>query len=373
MNAVWDALAALVDDDREGALVTVAHTERSAYQREGAKMLYREGAEAVGTISGGCLEADVFEHCKRAIAERAPRYVRYENGTERDLVLGLGTGCSGTIELLIEPVALWRSAEMRTLLAHVRRRYDAGQRFVLATVLRYGEVVPTRLARLLHDAESTIAVDDGGMHEALREEAERVLVLDERRPSRKVEVSAGEVRAEMLVDLVVPPARLVVFGAGEDARPVVSIASASGMLVTVVDWRRDLLLPSRFPEATARIEQRAEDFPGRVPLGGAPAVLLMSHNYLADRAALERLCEAAKPLSYLGLLGPRARTARLLGEIPGSARLDVRTPAGLDLGAETPEEIALSIVAEILAVRRRRSGAALRDVPAESGSTKGGS
>ena len=362
MSAVWAELAALIAAGGEGALVTVAHTERSAYQREGAKMLYRVGAEAVGTISGGCLEADVFEHCTQAIGAGLPCYVRYENGSDHDTLLGLGSGCSGTIELLIEPIALWRSPEMRGFLSEIRRRFDAGDRFVLATALRYGGIVPSMPPRLLFDGRTAISVDSAGMRETLREEAEKALFAEARRPSRKVETLSGELLIEVLADVVVPPARLVVFGAGEDARPLVSIASASGMLVTVVDWRSELLIASRFPDAFARICQRPEEFPRAGSLAGAPAVLLMSHNYLADRAALERLLESGLPLSYLGVLGPRSRTARLLGEVAGSMNADVRTPAGLDLGADTPGEIALSIVAEILSVQRRRSGRPLRDV-----------
>src|SRR5262249_55683490 len=122
----------------------------------------------------------------------------------------------------------------------------------------------------------------------------------------------------------------------------------------------ELLTEKRLPDAESLVLQRPEAFPGKVSLAGSPAVILMSHNYLGDRAVLERLIASKAAISYLGMLGPRQRTKRLLGEVDATST-DVHTPAGLDIGADTPEEIALSIVAEMLTVRRRASGRPLRD------------
>ncbi len=151
---------------------------------------------------------------------------------------------------------------------------------------------------------------------------------------------------------------MILFGAGEDARPLAAIAAQAGMEVAVVDWRPELLRSERFPEGTALHCLRPEDFPGDVALTGSPAVVLMSHGYEADRTVLDYLLKDVSSLGYLGILGPRSRTARLLEDL-GVEEQEVpiaRTPAGLDIGADTPEEIALSIVAEILAVRKQRSG-----------------
>ena len=161
--------------------------------------------------------------------------------------------------------------------------------------------------------------------------------------------------------MFVPPQRVILFGAGEDARPLAAIAAQAGMEVAVADWRPELLRPERFPEGTALHCFRPEDFPRDVSLAGSPAVVLMSHGYEADRAVLEYLLTDAPSLGYLGILGPRSRTARLLDDLgmEGRGAAIARTPAGLDPGADTPEEIALSIVAEILTVRKQRSGVPL--------------
>jgi xanthine dehydrogenase accessory factor len=370
MRDVWAELERVARGGEEGALVTVTHTEGSAYQREGTKMIFRDRAEPIGTISGGCLEADLFEHCRKSIAEGSARIIRYENGGELDLVFGTGSGCEGKIELLIEPLALWRTPAALALLSEICRRVAAGRRVAVATLLRRGEDAKPVLARVVVDSagSSTGEAGDASLRELLLTEADAALHVDARRPSRKVEAVVAGVRSEVLVDVDTPAQRLVVFGAGEDARPLVAIAAASGMRVFVADWRSELLDEARLPHAEALVNLRPEDFPGRISLAAAPAVMLMSHNYLADRAVLERLFADPSPLSYLGVLGPRARTARLLGELAvesAAAREKaalVRTPAGLDLGADTPEEIALSIVAEMLAVRRHGSGRSLREL-----------
>lgn len=379
MREVWSDLDRLVDGDREGALVTVVHTDGSAYQREGAKMLYRASAEPVGTISGGCLETDLFEHCRSAIDTGEPRLVGYATGSDHEVLLGVGTGCQGRIELLVEPVAGWRAPGERAMVREILHRIDADRRFVLATVLRQGEGMPARrLPRLLVDGDGKAlgAVGDPAVRAALLDAARAALVDGSRRPSHKSERACAESRCEIFVDVIVPPVRLIVLGAGEDARPLARIAAASGFRVSVVDWRPDLLDAARFPEASAVTLLRPEAFPGEISLGGA-AVLLMSHNYLADREALERVLASAEAPGYLGVLGPRSRTKRLLSEIVPRGRAaetaaEIRTPAGLDIGADTPEEIALSIVAEILAVRHKRGGRALREASAERGGNSRG-
>ena len=370
---VWDVLDRVTREGAEGALVTITETRGSAYQREGTKLVFLEDEEPIGTISGGCLEADLFEHCRRQIAKREAAIVTYENGTERDLLFGTGSGCEGTIEMLIEPLALWRTNEARELVVAIRRTIDDGRRLAVATVLRRGEEPMVVRARLVVDSAGATfgGIENATLRERLLAEASASIAGDARRPSHKTEIVCDDARYEALIDVVTPAPRLVVFGAGEDARPLVRIAAATGMRVTVVDWRRELLQSKRLPDAESLIEQRPEDFPGEVSLAGSPAVMLMSHNSLADRAGLERLVADATPVSYLGVLGPRARTARLLGEVGAASPrakervAEVRTPAGLDIGADTPEEIALSIVAEMLAVRRHASGRPLREIKSD--------
>jgi xanthine/CO dehydrogenase XdhC/CoxF family maturation factor len=210
----------------------------------------------------------------------------------------------------------------------------------------------------------------------LERDGERVRVIErglddaiERFPEAKrlaVEGRSGTVALgagrDVFVDVVRPALRLVVFGAGEDVRPLVAIAAEVGMAVTVVDRRPALLTRERFPGADALVS------PEEAPLGGRPAVVVMTHEYAEDRGILEKLLGHPFEPAYVGVLGPRDRTRRLIEDLEATAGIEhrrleaIRTPAGLDVGARSPAEIALSIVGEILALDRRRTGRPLRDL-----------
>jgi xanthine dehydrogenase accessory factor len=353
---IWLELRRWIERGEDGALVTVVRTAGSAYQREGTKMLFRSSGEAVGTISGGCLEADLYEHCRTAIAREEVKTVSYSAGGMMDSIFGVGTGCLGTIDVLVEPLAGWRTARARALIGEIGRRIEERSSFVVATLLPT-TAMPAALERWIVDRSGSVASSvDRPIAPALADLAVAALAAEARRPSRHVALETGGA----LLDVFVPPQRLVLFGAGEDARPLASIAAEIGMEVTVADWRKELLVADRFPDASALVCLRPEAFPGGISLGDRPAVVLMTHNYEADRLVLERLAASRAALSYLGVLGPGSRTERLLGELAAvnadAARLAIRTPAGLDVGADTPAEIAISIVAEILSTRKRATG-----------------
>jgi xanthine dehydrogenase accessory factor len=358
---IWLELRRWIERGEDGALVTVVRTAGSAYQREGTKMLMRSAGGAVGTISGGCLEADLYEHCRRAIERDEPKVVSYSAGGMMDGVFGLGTGCLGTIDVLVEPLAGWRTARGRALLGEIVGRVERRSPFVVATVLPTAGSPPAALERLLVDSRGAAGGSvERSIAAVLVERALGALGEEIRRPSRAIELEADGRRREALLDVFLPPPRLVVFGAGEDALPLTAIAAEVGMDVTVADWRPELVRRERFIEGIALACLRPEDFPADISLADRPAVVLMTHNYEADRLVLERLVASRAALSYLGVLGPRSRTERLVTELAASgcdtAALAIRTPAGLDLGADAPAEIALSIVAEIVSVRKGGSG-----------------
>lgn len=348
------------------ALATVVGVEGSAYRRPGARMLIKETGETTGTISGGCLERDAVERAAAVAESRSARIVEYDTRGDEDIVWGLGLGCNGVVRVLLE--SLHEGGAGARALEFAGERLRARERGVTATVVARSVWSPGRAGslpevgeRLLLDADGDVHGEqfaDGSLSGLVR--ADAVLALAQRlAATHAYETVAG--RVEVFYDNIAPPRPLVIFGAEHDALPLVRQAQAVGWRVTVVDTRARHASRERFAEADEVLLCRAEDVAANIGLTKETAVVLMTHNYLDDVELLRALLPS--PASYLGILGPRARTSKLLEELGeaqvGLARL--HGPVGIDLGAETPEEIALSIVAEIKAVSAARGGGFLRD------------
>ena len=363
------------------ALATIVGVRGSTYRREGARLLLTRSQQMVGNISGGCLESDVMVVADEVMAGGKARLVTYDLTADDDVVWGLGLGCNGAVDIFVEPVdpsaeifGLYRNAiaEERALavvtvvsgatpagpgpFAQPRRDTPpgadqsewpgAGRRLALwADGTRIGT---------LGDA----AMDDRGARAgmaALQEGASRVLAL----PGR-----GGEVQA--FVEVLRPPIRLVVCGAGHDAVPVVQLAAQTGWRVVVVDSRERFLTKDRFPGARQFIKAEPMSAPERVPIDDRTYLVVMTHNYLHDRDLLRGFLQTGA--GYLGMLGPRIRTEKILDELRrGGVTISDRdrgrifAPLGLDLGSETPEEIALAVIGEIQAVESGRRGGFLRE------------
>lgn len=304
----------------------------------------------IGLISGGCLEGDLLEHSRSVRESGNPRIVRYDMRPEEDIVWGLGLGCAGMVDVLLERVDAEATGPLDFLAECIRERRPG----VLATALAGKAALATRWALHPdgHFSGPPLGADE--IERATRSAAAQ----------NRGELLAGEA-GKILIEVVRPPPRLVIFGAGPDAVPVVRIASELGWEVTVVDWRPAYARRENFPQASAVVECEAERVGERVDLDATSAALVMTHHYLRDRSLLRLLLPSAAP--FIGMLGPRRRTDALLGDlreegftVTGEQLERLHGPAGLDIGAESPEQIALALVAEIQAVLAGRQGGWLR-------------
>jgi xanthine/CO dehydrogenase XdhC/CoxF family maturation factor len=325
------------------AIATVVRLRGSAYRREGARTLIREDRTYECLLSGGCLEPAVVEAAAQVIASGEPATVTFDLADES--VFGLGIGCGGAVDVRIERVdadpvtAAWLDV------------LEQGAPAVLVTAL---SSVSGRL--LVHDDGTTI----GGLSDpALDAEATARALARLNAGSCSEAERLGT--AEMFYEISAPPPRLVLFGAGDDARPLATLAQQTGFAVTVVDSRAGLLTSVRFPGATLiTIDYARPD--GTLSLDEQYFVVIMNHQLERDRQGLALALRS--PARYIGVLGTRARYDRLLaalrehGDVTATTESlgRVRNPIGLALGAETPEEIAVSIVGELLAVRRGFDG-----------------
>ncbi len=365
MRDVLAAVEGLAAGNEPMALATIVATRGSTYRRAGARLLVPREGPAVGNLSGGCLEDDVARIGREVMASGVPRMLTFDMTADGDEVWGYGLGCNGAIDVFVEPAAL--AIETASVL---RAAIDQNRSAVLVTVVESSAAEPPPGARLLLHADgSAVGEISGGLDAAAREVARAALGAGASRMADLPLADRGLARA--FVEVVLPPLRLVVCGAGHDAIPLVRQAAALGWRVEVADVRRAFLNHDRFPEAAGFIDANPLEVAGAIGLDERTAVVVMSHNYLRDGEVLRSLAAAGiARLRYLGMLGPRGRTQKLLAEaaaegivLSDADRERFHAPAGLDLGAEEPEEVAAAIVAEILSVERGHAGGPLRDTP----------
>jgi xanthine dehydrogenase accessory factor len=306
---------------RPSVLATLATVEGSSYRRPGARLLLTADGQRLGSISGGCLEEDVLVRARRVLTGGTTETVVYDTTSENDLVWGVGLGCHGVVRVVIEKLPA-RPAWAVALAANF-----AARRPTLLAVGHTG-ADPAQLGTRLTEIPT---VDPG-----------------------------------TFFDLVLPPPALAIFGAGDDAQPLARLAHELGWHVTVADPRAAFSTTARFPTAQTVIAAPAGDLVGRVAPDAATLAVVMTHHYVHDVPLLRALLPC--PLAYLGLLGPRKRAERILADLARDgltitpemlARL--HAPVGLDLGADSPEQVALAILAEMQAVLARRDARPLRE------------
>lgn len=357
-----DILAALDQAGKPRVLATVIEARGSTYRRAGARLLILGDGTLVGGLSGGCLEIDILARSEDITADGRPTVVTYDHSSDVDLVFGLALGCNGVIRVLIEPLP---GGEPPAYLRAIQTSLALRQAMALAVVVGCSDDLGHRPGeRLWIGADIAIggALARSAYAECIIDDAREV--LNSGRSELKTYGSdAGEL--EIFIESVRPPPSLIIFGAGHDAIPLADLGKRLGWHITVVDGRPAFVSRERFPMADEVRLCRAEAVPNEISLQETGAAVVMNHHYHHDRAILAHLL--ASPVPYVGVLGPRERTRKMLEELDrdglgfDQTRLSrLHGPAGLDLGAETPDQVALSIIAEILAVSSGRSGAPLK-------------
>jgi xanthine dehydrogenase accessory factor len=363
MKELQDILRAYEEAEREGkqtALATVVHLEGSAYRRPGARMLVTEDGKLTGAISGGCLEGDALRKAQLVMVQKRPMLVKYDTTDDDDAKLGVGLGCNGIITILIEPVY---HTDENNPIAFVRSVLSKRQSAVLATLFSLADksMQPGTCMFLSESGEMKASLPDKSLVATLLLDAKSV--LDNRVSITKV--YKAETLLTGFVEYVEPAVCLVIFGAGNDTLPLVQMGNILGWNTTVVDGRPNYATSKRFPSANQVLVAKPANAIAQIDFDKNSAALLMTHNYNYDIDALAGLIPMNLP--YVGVLGPKKKLERMLDELKekGVALEDkidnVFGPAGLDLGAETADEIALSIISEIKAVLSKRTGSSLRD------------
>ena len=302
-------------------LATLATVEGSSYRRPGARLLLTADGRRLGSISGGCLEEDILVRARNILATGIAESVVYDTTSENDLVWGVGLGCHGVVRVVLEklpPRPAWAVALAENFAA--RRPTLLAVTHLAATDTPLG----TRLA-------ATTTAHAGTFFDRIR-----------------------------------PPTTLAIFGAGDDAQPLARLAHELGWQVTVADPRAAFATAERFPVAQTLAVAPSGDLVGRVAPDADTLAVVMTHHYVHDVPLLGALLP--RPLAYLGLLGPKKRAERILADlardglaITAAMRACLHAPVGLDLGADSPEQVALAILAEMQAVLAHRDARPLRE------------
>lgn len=361
--AAYDAYRAA---GRLCALATVVHVTGSAYRRPGARMLVTEDGQLTGAISGGCLEGDARRRARQAIVRHQPALVTYDSMDEdEDVEHGVSLGCQGIIQILLEPLNFFDPANPVELLRTCTSQEQLSVLVTAFTLTTSTNVqVGERLLLLRDGTHQGALAMEAAVADQLRTHAHQTLQSGQ---SATADYDTAASTLRVFLEVIPPPVHVTVFGAGNDVQPLVRLAASLGWLVRVVDGRPDQATTARFPDAE---EVRVLSFNQLADLPPSQQfALLMTHNYHYDLAVLRYLLPTATP--YIGLLGPRKKADRLLAELTAegaqpNAQLLPRlySPVGLNIGAETAEEIALSIVAEMQAVLRNRPAGFLRELNA---------
>lgn len=343
-------------------LATVVDVVGSGYRRAGARMLIDADGKSIGTVSGGCLEADVLERAKRVLKTGEPTVITYDTTADENSLFGLGMGCRGIVRVLLEAVT-----KESVIFKSFARAIEKRKREVIATLIS-AENNTNIGGRIYYDganqSETANSPNSFENAEQLTDDCRKIFAGEIKSTVRVYEAVTGAA-VEFFIERIEPPLNLLLFGAGFDALPVVRFAKDLGWRVGVVDHRQAFANRLRLPEADEIFLARAEDLNDELFKDENSVAVVMTHNYERDREILYRLLNSS--CRYIGALGPKKRTENLIQELRDAGRRfdennlkRIHAPVGLDIGAETPEEIALAVVAEIKSVLANRSGGFLR-------------
>jgi xanthine/CO dehydrogenase XdhC/CoxF family maturation factor len=331
-------------DEESLVLATIIATAGSTYRKPGAMMLISRDGSFEGMISGGCLEGDLLHHAKEVFDSGQVKFVTYDMHAGDDIVWNLGVGCDGVIHLMLQRLD---GATGHGFLASLDASQALRKASLLALVTKPAPGLPAGAFRIMDTSDISVGTPD--LQPVLDANRDPWPAWRMKADTRPCEGGEAEV---ILVNLPVP-VRVLVCGAGPDAVPVARVLCGLDWEVVIVDHRPAFAKKERFPRGCEVIQGRPEHLSRGVALADIDAAIIMSHHLENDAAYLGQVAKAG--VAYTGVLGPKARRERLAG-MAGCDKGSLYGPAGLDIGAELPEAIALSIVAEIHAVLNGRNG-----------------
>ncbi len=356
-KSILEAFKKLDLQARKAVLATVVKVRGSSYRSPGARMLITDDGTWVGSISGGCLEGDALRRARTVMMNQKPITVTYDTREESNQNLGIGLGCNGVIDVLLEPIDGKGANNPIKLFEHI---VSIDEPVGMATIFT-GKWTGEKLL-VSWNGNSISKISNSELNDIVLKDLPSLFTSH--KSQAKVYEFAGE-QFDVFLELIQPSISLIIFGGGFDARPVSQMAKTLGWTVSVTDECVAHIAPLFFPSAD-KLSLCQRQFVDRdFKITPYTACVLMSHNYEYDRDVLRTLLKTSSP--YIGILGPRKRFDKMLDEfakdglaLTSNDHHRIHSPIGLDIGAETPDEISTSIISEIQAKFSNRSGGFLK-------------
>ena len=368
MKEVQDIIKAFdkaVISGKNAALATVVHVEGSSYRRPGARMLVTDDGMITGAVSGGCLEGDALRKALFAITAKQNKLVTYDTTDEDDAKLGVQLGCNGIVHILFEPI---RINEKDNPIELLKKALIVRKNAVIITSFSLDNKSQTGTCFFTVENEQAVTTNsfknfDENLQQQLLTDVK--LAFDKKLSLIKTYPAAAQDQ-NIFIQFLSPPIALIIVGAGNDVLPVVTIAQILGWDITIIDGRNTHANNQRFPSVKNIFVSKAETILENLFIDKWTVAILMTHNYNYDIAVLKQFYN--KGMVYLGVLGPKLKMQRMYSDlrkeginISDAEQKNIYAPIGLDIGAETAEEIALSAVTEIKAILMGKNADPLRN------------
>lgn len=347
---------------KASVLATVVHLEGSSYRRPGARMLVLEDGMMIGAISGGCLEGDALKKALLTFTEKKSRLVTYDTSDEEDVNVGIQLGCEGVIQVLFEYID---SAHVFNPIELLRKATAKRQQAVVVTLFDLTDKKNNQIGTcLVQEQNGTIAeaMQQSALKELIKQDVNEAILNGQ---SAIINYASTDIICNAFIECILPPISLVVVGAGNDAISIMQIATVLGWEVKVVDGRHTHAKTERFINACQVLVSKPESVLQQVSIDNRTCFVLMTHNYQYDLQMLKALL--ATQVHYIGVLGPKKKLVKMLDALKQEGIIlteemlaRIYGPTGLDIGAETSEEIAVSIIAEIQAAFAGKEGTMLK-------------
>ncbi len=359
LQAICEAYEKVDFNQQKAALATVVRVRGSSYRSPGTRMLITDDGRWTGSISGGCLEGDALRKARQVMKEKKTMTVTYDTSEDDKQPFAINLGCNGIIDVLFEPID---SADEQNPVLLFKNLSGKQETVSLATVFAGHDSLMGK--KVILDGSKSIrqSLDQPSLAERIKHDLADLL---ETKRSRAVSYKVNGDVCEVFLELIQPVIQLMIFGTGFDARPLSETGKKLGWSVTVTDECVAHIAPVFFPQADHLSLCHREFVDRDFIISANTACVLMSHNYEYDRDVLKKLLPSATP--YIGILGPRKRFDKILKDFNDQHIMlsdadweRIHAPIGLDIGAETPEEIAIAIIAEIMGKFTQRGAGYLK-------------